>query len=223
MARNQLTLELEVSGRRFDDAAQGLASFSKEFTLLPKKVDNIIFEEMDRYLQHVVAALVTRHNTDWRPNRRLAAGKAGGRLAVRTGKLLRSIKKSEVKRARSDEYTGTMALPGRVGIHEMGGTVRAKRARYLTIPLPAALTSRGTLKRKNARAWKDAFVVRSRRGYLLIVRKDEDGDLVPLFLLEKNVKIPARLGALFEMTKAAPDFESRLIERIVTEALTRRR
>jgi hypothetical protein len=87
---------------------------------------------------------------------------------------------------------GTNGVPyGR--IHETGGTIRAKNGKYLTIPLPAALNSDGTPKKRSAREWDRTFVRESKAGNLLIFQKRGSG-IVPLYVLKKKVRIPARLG-----------------------------
>lgn len=74
-------------------------------------------------------------------------------------------------------------------IHETGGTIRAKNAKYLTIPLSDAMTPAGVV-RKPARQWADTFV-RKIRNNLFIFSK-ESGSPVPIFLLKKSVNIPKR-------------------------------
>lgn len=75
-------------------------------------------------------------------------------------------------------------------IHETGGTITAKNSTFLTIPLDAAKTPAGVL-RKPARQWENTFVSRSAKGNLIIFQKNAKG-ITPLFVLKKSVKIPAR-------------------------------
>jgi len=90
-----------------------------------------------------------------------------------------------------------MAAPFNYALtHEKPGVtvVRPKRGKYLTIPLPAALNPSGTLK-QSARAYEDSFVLRSKKGNLLIVRTKGNGEIEPLFVLKEQVTIPGnRLG-----------------------------
>jgi hypothetical protein len=71
--------------------------------------------------------------------------------------------------------------------------IRPKRAKYLTIPLPAALNANGTPKKSSARAWENTFVIRSKAGNLLIVQKNGT-QITPLYVLKPEVYIPPRLG-----------------------------
>lgn len=93
-------------------------------------------------------------------------------------------------------------------IHETGGTIKAKRAKYLTIPLPAAMTPRGVL-RKPARQWTDTFV----RNKIIFQKKGKK--VVPLFVLKESVTIPARPY----ISTALNETKNRIID-IIGEAIT---
>lgn len=77
-------------------------------------------------------------------------------------------------------------------IHEDGGTITPKKAKWLTIPLEAALTPSGVPKKASAREWKNTFVGKSKGGALIIFQKVGKKTLVPLYVLKKSVRIPAR-------------------------------
>ncbi len=100
--------------------------------------------------------------------------------------------KAQATAVRLETVEGQIST-GNMTIHETGGTVRPRRSRYLTIPLPAAMDSRGVPLRRRARDWDNTFVARSRRGNLLIFRRDGLG-LTPLYLLKPSVRIKPRLG-----------------------------
>lgn len=82
-------------------------------------------------------------------------------------------------------------------IHEYGGTVRPKKGRYLTIPLKANLTAAGVMKR-GIREFPVVRFIRLRGGDRLLALAGDDPDnllgLQPMFVLVRQVKIPARLG-----------------------------
>ena len=84
----------------------------------------------------------------------------------------------EVKGETIETVEGSISA-GRYGIHEVGGVIRAKSARYLTIPLPAALDRRGVARQPSARGWKNTFVAESKRGNLLIFQR-RGAQIVPL-------------------------------------------
>lgn len=67
-------------------------------------------------------------------------------------------------------------------IQDEGGTITAKRTKYLTIPFPGV--------KGWARNYADSFVIKSKAGNLIIAR-DAGHGIQPLFLLKKEVKLPA--------------------------------
>ena len=82
-------------------------------------------------------------------------------------------------------------------IHETGGIIRPKNARYLTIPLPSAQTPAG-VGRFTAREVRDgmtgydgSFFRRSRAGNLILFGT-QGNRVIPLFILKQSVTIPAR-------------------------------
>lgn len=77
-------------------------------------------------------------------------------------------------------------------VHEHDGTtiIRAKRGKYLTIPLDEAKTARGVARGK-ARDFLDTFVRRSKAGNLIIFQ-DRADTIVPLFVLKEQVSVKGR-------------------------------
>lgn len=105
----------------------------------------------------------------------------GGRR--RTGQLARGIRQKvfvsgEVYRLE----VGTSGVKY-ARILEKGGIIRPTRKQYLTIPLGG---TQGT-----ARDYPNAFIIKSKKGNLLIVEKVGKDKLKPLFALKKQVRIPA--------------------------------
>jgi hypothetical protein len=117
--------------------------------------------------------------------RYLSGGTTADRLAVRSGRLQRAFT-AEVQEE-GDTITGTLGYvydePIYARTHAYGATIRARRARYLTIPFPG-VTGR-------ARSHLHTFVARSRRGNLIIFQRTAGG-IRPLYLLRTQVTIPAR-------------------------------
>lgn len=127
-------------------------------------------------------------------------------LKRRSGYLARSIGSVVVQE--EGEIVGIVGSGVRTGsrvkyadIHERGGIIRPKRAKYLTIPIGRSKTKSG-IGRFSARDIMGGFtnydetaVFKSKRGNLIYwgVRKLKKGrKLEPLFVLVKQVKIPAR-------------------------------
>lgn len=127
-------------------------------------------------------------------------------LKRRTGHLSRSIGSIVVQE--QGELVGIVGSGVRTGsrvryadIHERGGVIRPKRAKYLTIPIGKSKTKAG-VGRFSARDIMGGFteydktaVFRSKKGNLIYwgVKKLKKGNrLEPLFVLVKSVTIPAR-------------------------------
>lgn len=216
MARNEFKLGFEFRGRRFKDAQKGLNAFAEELGVAVSTLNPVIQRELKDMLDTVAAAMKARHSTPWTAGRKLPSGKRTGKLARRSGKLLRSIADSVKVTGAGDEIKGEIGAKGFGATHERGATIRAKKAKFLTIPLPAALDSRGIPKKRRARDWPNTFVIKSKRGNLLIVQRKGKG-LLPLYLLRKSVRIPPRLGLGATLEKAVPIFVDRLFDRLVRE------
>lgn len=104
---------------------------------------------------------------------------------------------------------------GRVGsrlpysaVHETGKTIKSKPGRSLVVPQKAALTGTGQL-RKPPKQWDNTFVAKG----TIFQRKGKK--IIPLFLLRKQVVIPARpyIGPAIEETR------NRIID-IIGETIT---
>jgi hypothetical protein len=113
---------------------------------------------------------------------------AASRLRRRTGRLINSIGGGvrtegvdiiEAFASASTEYAASQ---------ELGATITPKRGRYLTIPLAASLTQAGVT-RQSARTMPGLFVIRSKRGNLLLVRRSSNGGIEPMFALVQRTVI----------------------------------
>lgn len=217
-------LSVEVvlpDGRRFENARRGLEAFARnlEVAFPASEFSAVAQRELKNYLDTVAKAMRDRHSGQWAPFRKNPAGERTGRLNSRTGKLVRAIEQSV------DVNTDGQVVVGRIGgdelppyavVHEEGATIRAKNARFLTIPLPAALDSRGVPLKRKARDWPNTFVQMSKKGNLIIFQR-RGANIVPLYVLKKSVKIPPRLGLgkTIELTQGA--FVDKLFDSLVRE------
>jgi hypothetical protein len=111
-------------------------------------------------------------------------------LARRTGNLVESWKVRIEETA--DTATGQLRQDQRfrsrayAKTHEYGKVINARRAQNLAIPL--------TDEAENVKSPRDIdnlFLIRSRRGNVLLVRRD-GRRIEPMFLLKPSVRIPAR-------------------------------
>jgi len=206
-----ITLEFSFRNKRFRDAERGLRAFSKSLGSSITRSFPVVSKEMRKTLEGVAKALAQRHGTDW------PGGTTAKSLSKRSGRGVESILSSvEVKGSKLDSIEGRIGGVGYLSIHETGGVIRARRAKYLTIPLRAALNSNGTPIKKSAREWSNTFVATSKKGNLLIFQR-KGRDIVPLYVLKKSVKIPPRLQMQKTIEAAVPFFVDRVIDSVVKE------
>jgi len=213
MAETEFRLNLDVGGKRFENAAIGLRFLALRSESAILSLTPIARREMIDILDTVVDAMRQRHSSRWRWGRRLPKGASQGRLAKRSGASLRALKPKIKDRA--EEVTGTIVVPFPLSVHETGATIRS-RGKLLAIPLQAALDGRGIPKKRGPRAWRNTFVARSKKGNLLIFQK-QFGEIIPLYVLKDQVKIPKRLGLGLTMKKAAPIYIERLFDKAVRQ------
>lgn len=113
---------------------------------------------------------------------------SGPILKTRSAQLRRSITGKTFRDKLIYAIIGS-GIFGRKGVKyarilEKGGTIKAgKTAKMLTIPLPG-------IKGKAAN-FPNAFIIKSKKGNILLVEKKGKKGLRPLFVLKKQVKIPA--------------------------------
>lgn len=114
-------------------------------------------------------------------------GKSG--LHRRSGNLGRSIK--SMVRIRNNRIEGKISSDSVYApSHEYGATIRPVNVQWLTIPLDAAKTAAGVT-RGGARSFKNTFFITSKTGTLLLMQR-QGKNIVPLFVLKKQVTIPKR-------------------------------
>jgi len=149
---------------------------------------------------------------------KLTGGTSTSRLKVRSGKLRASVipLKTEMKEDRVEGGISFGTIYSRVHVGPKGQvtTIVPKRSKYLTIPLPAAMTKAGVGKGSAMLGpWTNTFVRKSKAGNLIMfgqttsyskvkvggtavkglaIRKISS-NVVPLFLLKKQVKVKARI------------------------------
>ncbi len=208
---------VRVGRKEFANIEQALKDIDRRllsgFDQSARPVSKLLLQSLRR----VVKDMQKQHGTPWR------AGGSGKSLFRRSGAGLRSIARSvHVRQANSlDTVFGKIGAGFPISVHEDGATVTAKRARFLTIPLPAALNNRGIPLKRRARDWDDTFVARSKRGNLIIFQKQSDGGIVPLYLLKRSVTIPPRLRLGETLEKVGMSFFDAKAIRVIERALDR--
>jgi len=168
-----------------------------------KKVDDKIRFDLKRVLEDWA-----RHDLEEQVQKNLA----GRFLKRRTGHLARSTLFRMVVHKGSDGYEVLFTTAKYGPIHEHGGTIRPKRAKYLTIPLKANKTPAGAA-RYSAPEIPDLFPLVV-KGKLFLVRNEGKKGLVFYFLLKKKVRIPARRWFSSAIAKKIGALNRRLKEEV---------
>jgi hypothetical protein len=141
----------------------------------------------------------------------MTGGTSANKLAVRSGKLRRNTKarKTTVEGTHVRGTVGVGSVYARVHVSwsDQVTTITPKRARFLTIPLPAALTPAG-VPRGTARngPWGKTVIIPTKRqgkaqAIIYGVKKTQSGanvgafrgGLIPLFVLARRVTVKSRI------------------------------
>ncbi len=158
-----IEFSFDFRSQRFEDAEKGLKAFSdalgKDFNDTAPKT---LSAELRSFLDTVAEALAERHGEPWPSTTAVS-------LSTRSGDAVQSIIDSvRVEGSTFADIVGYIGGAFPLTVHEFGATINASKAKFLTIPLPAALDSRGVPLKKSARQWSHTFVARSKKGNLLI-------------------------------------------------------
>jgi hypothetical protein len=203
-----MPIEIEIGGRSYPDAAEGLNQFGQQLLDRWNGQIKTISTELAAFLNDVAKQLATLHGKAW------PGGTSSGSLSTRSGALISGILAGvKVEGSTIDALVGTFSIPAPYAIHEFGGTMRAKGGKFMAIPLPEALDSKGTPKQRSPRDWQNTFVARSRNGNLLIFQR-RGTTIVPLYVLKTSVTLTARLHAEDTLTTNLPHFLDRLVDQI---------
>ena len=147
---------------------------------------------------------------------------------ARSGRLRSSI--MAVVTTGPTDFTLTLSAGARQGanvryakIHEMGGTVRPIKAKYLAIPVGPAKTAAGVARYASPRdAPVELRFVQSLKGQpLLVEQRGKKGRVIVWYVLRRSVTIPARpylQPALIEGTNPVPSELEAVTRRILGAA-----
>lgn len=152
-----------------------------------------------------------------------------GAIAARTGGLRRSLGFA-VDGQGMDATLRVFAGTHYARIQEEGGTIRPKNKRFLTVPLPEALTPAGVLKggarivqRGNRYETADGsptFIFRSKRGNLLVGARAKNGRTRLLYALKPSVTLKPRLGFRETFERVTVPFIQADLERAAQRAVS---
>jgi hypothetical protein len=185
-----LEFEYQYGNKNYDDFQKVVDTIRDELDKGVKNSAVAVSTKLRRILNGFADEMQRRHSTPW-PN-----GTTERTLSKRSGKGVEDIKKSvRTKNTRNLDGLEAQMSTGNfyMSVQEEGAVIRPKRAKYLTVPTPYALDSRGLPLRRSARGWDNTFISRSKKGNLIIFQKRGTG-IIPLYVLKKEVRIPPRLG-----------------------------
>lgn len=204
-------LDVFVDGKKYPSLEAGFSPLSRRLKDSDKLIKTIYKRRLRNFLNKIATDLERIHGTPY------SGASSEDRLHSRTGEGVASIRKSiTVTGSSTANIIGSIGGLSRLGIHEFGGTVTPKRSKFLTIPLPAALDSRGVPLRQTARQWDKTFIIKSKKGRLLIVR-ERGASIEPLYLLAKSATIRPRLGMRNMVQARLAKFADDLADDIVTQ------
>lgn len=192
----EVVVELDWRNKRYRDIERGLRAVGDDFERDLEALTPIVRKLLMQYMEGVVLSVAARTGTPW-PQGTSPKGQFPGTLSRRSGDLRSKLNPAFIKVTGNEtsDLAVSFTLTGIAAVHEQGAVIKPKKAKYLTIPLPPALDSRGVPKKPSARDWADTFILRSKKGNLLIVQKGEGkGKITPLYVLKKSVVIPKRLA-----------------------------
>jgi hypothetical protein len=208
-----VTIEFEFRNKRFESASAGLKAFSKALEATPLTAGAALSKELKTYLTGVAEALARRHGNGY------PGGTSANSLSKRSGKLVESIRNSiRTKGTTLNDIEGSIGGTFYARIHETGGIIKPKKAKFLAIPLPAALKGNGTPIHASPRDWKNTFVITSKAGNKLIVQR-QGKEIVPLYVLKSSVKIPPRLKMRDTLQAGLPYFVDKAVDAVFNAIL----
>jgi len=157
-------------------------------------VDKKEFEKMKKNL-FSVRGKIKSACTDWAYDTiaEIQAGLRGKILKRRTGELARRTQEriQETREGVKISFGSNLVY---AAIHEFGGTIVPKKAKFLTIPFPGVYGK--------AKDFSNTFVAKG-----VIHQKIGNKDWNPLFSLKKSVTIPARHYLSEPIKKMRPELE----------------
>lgn len=210
-----LSVQFRWRGKTYRSAFKGLSLFADSLGDDVERLTPVVRQQLDLFMRGIIQAMRQRHSTPW-PEGTSPKGVKPGTMSRRSSGIASSLGYS-VSGSALNEVRAAVFGSKITKVHERGAVIRAKRARYLTIPLPAAMDSRGNPLKRRARDWQNTFVKRSKKGALIIFQSRGRGEIIPLYVLKKQVRIPARLGLADTVGTAVPLFEQEVIGAMLDE------
>ena len=206
----EASLLVQLDNRTFTSIEGAYGEIFRDLDQAAAKAFPQVKKDLMNMLLRVMSKLEKMHGQQW-PGKS-SPGKSN--LYKRSGMGLKDIRRSiEVTGGTLSELKGIIDPVGYMEMHETGGTIEPQQGQYLTVPLPAALNSRGLPRKPSAYDWGNTFVKRSKKGSLLIFQR-RGRNIIPLYVLVERVRLKPRLRLEETFNKELPYFEAKAFERI---------
>lgn len=179
---------------------EGFEEVKRELKLLKKR--GPIFTEVKKLFRLWVQTLMNE----------MRIKTSGQELKVRTGNLRRNWLPKVGGTSLRTLFASVENATRYIAIHQFGGIIKAVKSRYLTIPLSANKTASGVM-RQSARSLinsRKTFFKYSKNKNLILFENRGKNNIVPMFVLKKQVKIPKRLTFFETADKLAKRLVGRL-------------
>lgn len=207
-------LSFQYRGKYFQAAEVGLERFADWLkTSLTHEAPKELGKTMTWFLKGVASAMQQRHHGRW------PGGTTAHSLSRRSGKAMTSVQRSVHVTGWKGKTASIKKVQGRIGgnfylrVNELGTvgkggklpSIKPKNGRYMTVPLNAALDSRGVKKKERAADWPNTFTLNAKNGKKYIAQRKGE-DIILLYILLEEVDIPPRLGMGDTLEKGLPFF-----------------
>lgn len=130
-------------------------------------------------------------------NKHLRGGTSSSRLRRRSGRLAsetRAVRtRLDGQKIKGGFKIGVFYASTHFGPKGKVTTIKPKSSRFLTIPLPPALTAGGRPKKKSAREWGDRLRFIARGGKSPLLAEVTRGGIRPFYVLKDEVDIKTRV------------------------------
>ena len=205
------SIEVTIGGKAFDNLIAAFDQLGENVEQAVEQSIQAVAPMLLSSLYNVARKLQSMHSASWNGS----VFNSGDSLQRRSGGGLQSIYRSIKLLEKGGDLVSARISAGSLSFHEEGGTIKAKSAQYLTIPLPAAMDSRGVPLKERARQWDNTFVKRSKKGNLLIFRRLPGArELTPLYILKTSVYVRPRLRMEPTLLDEMSYFDQRLFDKI---------
>lgn len=205
----RFSISLRYKSRTWKNAAKGLLDITKRMqaSTRSRRAVSALTDEVEAYLKETSLLLSRQHSQSNISSRR---NDTTDTLYVRSGRLRNWFASYQGVKVYSKKtlgsVSGELSIPGDRAIHQTGGTVQAKRSKYLAIPL-------GNTK-GSPRDYDNTFVKTSKKGNKIIFQRVGKKKIVPLFVLVESVNIPPRMGVDNALARRAAFFRGKAQEEL---------